>query len=346
MDGRLLLPLTERVPSLAEPCGVHPELWRIGEEVGAWGRARGLVVGDDDDSRLARGRFERLSSRLFPDAPAERVVLFTKWLTWLFALDDLRDDPAIGTSATAVEKLYDDLLVAFRRGAGRPGGGALELTLAELWNETAPGFGARWRRRFLTHLEWHRSACMDEAVNRRTGLVPAPGDYPLLRRRAAGLFMFDLAEAVLGVEVPEALAVSRAWTRLIDGTCDLLVWCNDVASYDHEREVGDPHNLVTVTARAYRLDPLAAVDRVNDRIAARAADLPDAARELPAEFARRDLTLAEQRAVSKVAMAMLAAPRAHLDWLLESGRYIPPRIPAPREIPLLLAGTFAKVSKA
>jgi hypothetical protein len=272
-----------------------------------------------------------MAARIFPEAPMAQVVLFTKWLTWLFAFDDLRDEGAMGSSATAIEALYNDLLKAVRRGYARPGAGPLEAALADLWQQTAPTMGSAWRRRFTGHLDWHREGCMDEAVNRRTDGIPSLRAYPPLRRRINGLFMFDLAEPVLGTEIPEALAASRTWQNLVEGTSDLTAWCNDVASCVQDRPGGDTCNYVIVATRSLALEPLAAVDWVYDQITWRSYDVQAAARSLPAEFTRLKLDPPTVRAVSKLACGLLAAPRAHLDWLLESGRYQPDgAVPTPR----------------
>ncbi|MEO5875150.1 MAG: terpene synthase family protein [Streptosporangiaceae bacterium] len=338
MDATLLLPLTECVPGLAVPCRIHEEIWQIGEDTGAWARNSGLVLGDPDTTRLGRGRFGRMAARIFPEAPADRVVLFAKWLTWLFAFDDARDEGPLGGSATAIDALYSDLWKAVRRRAARPGAGPLELALAELWRESAAEMGSDWRRRFTGHLDAHRAGCLEEAVNRRTGSAPALEDYPLLRRRTNGLFMFDLAEPVLGVEVPESVAVSRAWLSLVDGTSDVMAWCNDVASFTQD---SDPCNYVIVAMRSLGLTAEAAVNWVNERILVRAQDVQAAARSLPAEFTRLRVDPVTVREVSRLVCGLLGAPRAHLDWLLECGRYkdpalvLPPR-PAGQTLSVLL----------
>jgi len=331
MDAALLLPLTERVPALAVPCRIHPDARQIGEEAGAWADTSGLLLGVIDADRLSRSRFERMAARIFPEAPTAQVVLFTKWLTWLFVFDDLRDEGPLGSSATAVEGLYEDLLKAVRRGCARPGAGPLETTLADLWQQTAPTMGSAWRRRFTGHLEWHRAGCMEEAVSRRTDSIPSLEAYPALRRRVNGPFMFDLAEPVLGTEIPEALADSRTWQNLVEGTSDLTAWCNDVASCTQGKLGGDTCNYVIVATRSLDLEPHAAVDWVYDQITWRSYDVQAAARSLPAEFTRLKLDPPMVRAVSKLACGLLAAPRAHLDWLLESNRYPSDRtVPTPR----------------
>jgi hypothetical protein len=249
------------------------------------------------------------------------VTLFTRWLIWLTAFDAARDETPLGGSATAVDTLYSHLFMSLRRGHARPGSGPLEIALTELWQATSPLTTRSWRCRFLSHLEDHRSACGEEAVNRRTGQMPSPGRYPALRRRTSGTFMFDLAEPVLGVETAAGVLLSPAWQNLLLGTADLITWCNDIASYSREAAWGATHNYVTVFAHAFDLTPEQTAAWVVDRIAERASEVQAAARQLPATFSRLGLDAESARRTSEVAEVFLAAPRAHLDWLLESGRY-------------------------
>ncbi|WP_106398331.1 terpene synthase family protein [Actinocorallia populi] len=323
LTSELLLPLTWRVPSLAEPCAVHRDLWTIGEETASWARSRGLVVGDADTSRLGRGRFERLACRVFPDVPAERAALFSRWLLWLFAFDDLRDETPFGCSATEVDALYEEMARAVRRGTPRAGAGPLEIALAELWRESSREMGGDWRRRFRIHLGWHRQGCADEAVGRRTRTPPCLADYPRLRRRTNGPFMLDLAEPVLGVEIPDAVVRTRSWQRLFDGVNDVTAWCNDVASYPHESGLGNSFNYVALAVRELELEPLAAIAWVGERIEGGLARMAEAAERLVEEAAWRELAEEDRERAGRVVRALLSVPRAQLDWLVESGRYSP-----------------------
>lgn len=321
VDATLLLPLTERVAILADANRIHQDVWSIGAAVGAWARRAGLIVGEPDTAPLERARFERLAARIFPAAPEDRVALYARWLIWLFAFDDARDDGSVGGSATAVDDLYGHLLMSLRRGGPSPGADPLELALNELWRETTPLLSPDWRRRFLTHMERHRAACVEEAVNRRTGRTPPLDEYPSLRRRSLGRFMFDLAEPVLDIEVPAPVVPTAPWQSLVNGLTDLTAWCNDVASYGAEAARADPHNYVTVMAAAWRLDPAPAADRVVDRIAERAAEVATAARALPYDLAALGVPTGSVQRADAVAAALVHAQGAHLEWLQESGRH-------------------------
>src|ERR1700730_4317701 len=99
----------DRAASFAVPCRLHPAVWSITENTDGWARQSGLVTGDVDGSPLGRARVGRLAPRMFPDADEARVTVFTRWLIWLFAFDDARDEGPLGGSATAVDTMYAHL---------------------------------------------------------------------------------------------------------------------------------------------------------------------------------------------------------------------------------------------
>jgi hypothetical protein len=321
VDTSLLFPLMDTVPCLSVPCEVHPEVWMIDSSTDDWARATGLVTGDPDSSPLGRARFGRLAARVFPDAPRDRVELFSRWLTWLYAFDDARDNTPLGASATSVDTVYAGLMMAIRRGHARPEAGPPEMTLVELWNGTAALMSHRWRQRFLSHLEDHRRACTEEAVHRRTGRVPSMADYAALRRRSGGMWAYDLGEPVLGLELPDDVLRSPGWQSLQEAVADLVAWSNDVVSHPLESANGAHHNFLTVLAETYGLETDRTGVWVVERLARRASDLTAAARQLPATFRRLELAPEETAQAETAAKTLLTLPRAHLEWLLESGRY-------------------------
>lgn len=339
MDGVVdispLLSMTDRVTALATPSAMHPESWQLCAQVETWARGRGLVLGDPDTSPLGRARCERLAARVLPAADLAGVDLFARWLTWTLALDDTLDHPPLADSGSAVHALYDDLLRAMRRGHARPGARPLEAALVELWHTTSKDMSRDWRRRFMLHLEAHRDGCAEESVNRRIRHVPAEADYAPLRRRACGPFLYDLVEPVLGVELPARLLRTPRWKTLADSVADAVAWSNDLASHDLESARGDVHDLPAVLARAHGLTPEQAASAVADRIADRLEEAWTAARRLPEMLDRLEMTVAQRAAAAQVVKVLLDTPRAHIDWLAESGRYVPDAAPAPLRLDAL-----------
>ncbi|MFD0904353.1 terpene synthase family protein [Actinomadura sediminis] len=331
VDISLLLSTADGAAALAAPAAMHPESWRLCAQVETWARGRGLVLGDPDTSPLGRARCERLAARVFPAADLAAVDLFARWLTWTLALDDMLDHEPLADSGSAVHSLYDDLLRATRRGHARPGARPLEATLVELWHATSKGMSRDWRRRFMLHLEAHRDACAQEAVNRRIGHVPTPREFAPLRRRACGPFLYDLIEPVLGVELPARLLRTPRWKALAHAVADAVAWSNDLASHDLEAARGDVHDLPAVLAEAEGTAPAQAGPAVAERVAERIEDAREAARRLPDMLDRLELTVAQRAAAAQVVRVLLDTPRAHVDWLAESGRYeAGAAVPAPR----------------
>ncbi|MFJ2029163.1 terpene synthase family protein [Streptosporangium sp. NPDC087985] len=327
----LLLPLVDRIPAMAAPCRMHPSIDRIEVALAEWAREAGLEPPEG-------AGFERMAGRAFAGFGVDSALLFAKWLTWLFHFDDEWDEKPAGHAAEIVEATFARLgrlacavpplargVIPLREKDIPPvraaGGTPVEAAFQDLWRLTAGRMSTHWRERFARGLREQGAACRAEADNRRNGRVPSAGEYPALRRGTAGPYLFDLVEPCLGVEVPPALRESPTWQTLVDACNDVTAWCNDVASYPKERANGDVHNYVTVAAVAFGLSDADAVGWVNDRIAERAEDLRTAAMRLPEMFDRFGLRAAQARDLSKVACAFLSAPKAQLEWLLESSRY-------------------------
>lgn len=300
-----LQPLTETVDALKGPCRRNKHEAEICQAVDEWAAVRfGLRSG---------ARFGELASRAFPETGAPDVVLFGQWLVWLFAFDDLRDEGPIGRDERATDRFYATVL----SGRGHPIAGAF----GELWHRTAPRTTLGWQTAFHTHLQEHRVACGSEARFRLLGTPPTPDEYAHLRRQANGPFMFDLAEPILRVRLPDGLRETSAWQAMLAACNDVTAWCNDVASAEKERAAGDVHNYVLAAAHHTGAGFGAATLFVLGRVAKRIEDLQNAARALPREFRRLGMTQKESCDASKVAMILLGAPRGHLEWLLESARY-------------------------
>ena len=299
-----LAPLTYQVAALGAPCRRNKDERQICTEVDAWAARLGSTE---------HARFGELASRAFPETERSSVVLFGQWLAWLFAFDDQRDDGPAGRDVHATDQLYEKVL----GGADEP----VAVAFHDLWQATRPRTTPGWQTAFRGHMDEHRAACRAEARFRLAGRPPSPGEYATIRRRANGPFMFDLAEPILGVRLPDGLRMTQTWQTMLTACNDVTAWCNDIASVEKERAHGDVLNYVIVLAHHHRTEGNAAVECVLDKIAERIDDLLDAARRLPKEFDDAGMTRKQARDASKIAVALLGAPRGHLEWLLETDRY-------------------------
>ena len=325
MSAELLLALTGRDPWLAASSRSHRSAGEIGVQTVAWAREVGLVTSEQAAERMRRAGFEQLAARAFPETRLAKVALFAEWLAWLFCFDDERDEGQLGSSVDELDRVWDELLAALGGDAEHEGtpARAIEVALVDLWYPTSSGMGPGWRRRFVDHLELHRLGVRREAENRVTGRVPGLDEYPLLRRQTAGMFVWDLVEAILEVEVPSELASSVEWTNLTAAVSDVVAWCNDVASLPRESARGEIHNYVVVAAEALSMERAVATDWVLARIVDRLADVHAAAGALPGLFTQHEVPRRTAAEVSNVACVFTSAPRAYIEWLLTSERYSP-----------------------
>lgn len=331
MSAQLLLPLTGRDPWLAASSRSHRSIAEIGDQTVAWAREVGLVTSEQGAERLRRAGFEQLAARAFPETRLAKVALFAEWLVWLACFDDERDEgELLHGSVGDLDRVWDELLAALGGDAEHPDtpARAIEVALVDLWYPTSSGMGPVWRRRFVDHLELHRLGVRREAENRLSGRVPGLDEYPLLRRQTAGMFVWDLVEAILEVEVPPELASTVEWTNLRAAVSDVVAWCNDVASLQRESAQGDVHNYVVVASEALGMERPEAVDWVLARIVERLGDVHATAGALPGLFAAHRVPRATAAEVSNVACVFTSAPRAYIEWLLASERYNPPETTA------------------
>ncbi|HEY3142361.1 MAG TPA: terpene synthase family protein [Acidimicrobiales bacterium] len=323
--AELLLDLATRDPWLALPAATDADASReVGESTVAWARHLGLITTEPAAQRLRRAGFERMAARAFghEQVSPTRVGLLSRWLAWLFYLDDQCDEAPPNARPDRVDDVYGGLLAALQR--GQPGlyAGPIETALSELWNVTAADTSAAWRERFIEHFlaQWQGVRAEDE--NRAAGRIPTLEEYPALRRDSNGTFLLlDLIEPFLEVELLPQLAGTPVWVRLNQVANDVIVWCNDLASLPRELAHDDVHNYVIVAAEALGLDAVAARSWVADRIVDATVDMRTIARSLPGLFARLDLSVAAAAQANDVVEVIRRAPANHLAWLLESHRY-------------------------
>ncbi|MFI6642626.1 terpene synthase family protein [Streptomyces sp. NPDC050504] len=303
------------------PCRRHRHASLLEHQARRWAAESGLATGAAG-SRLRAHGLERLAATAMSEERDDQVLLYAHWLVWVFCLDDHVETR---TGPQEIDALFRALTA--RTGGNPPGdrGGrppcAVEAALGDLWERTCPRTSHHWRARFRRHLREQHAGCLREHRMRRAGAVPTPEEYPLLRRRSSGLWLYDLPEAVLDIELPPAFAATALWRELVRHISDAANWCNDVLS--HPKETADELtvNYLLVARHHLGLAPGAAlhwvtrriVDRL-DRAAALGTRVPDTAQRL-------GLSPHAVRGVSRVACAVLNFPSAYLSWALESGRY-------------------------
>jgi hypothetical protein len=309
--------LLSRIPGMDAPCPLHPGTDRAADLVVRWARQTGLVRTSAGEQRLRAIGSHRLAGRTFHAADFDQLVLFSKWYAWLIMLDDHWDERG-QLPAREVEGTLRGLARAVSENGTRTTSAPFERALGDLWRATAALMGTAWRTRFRTQLDHYQDATRWEIASRADGRICSLADYPARRRASFATFIYEAAEAILGIEIPEVVIAMPAWADLRDAATDIGGWCNDVLTQDKDRATGDLTNYVLVAEHELRLNQHDATLRVIDRIAERASGMTEAARNIVEQLSLPPATVI---AVATAADGYLIAPRANLEWTLEALRY-------------------------
>ena len=301
---------------------MHKNTDMAGQQVLRWAREAGLAGDPTVIRRLYAIGGHRMAGRVFTDSSDDKLVLFSQWLTWVILLDDHWDEHSCPTPQE-IDHTYTRLLHVVDHDREPAYADPMERAFTRLWQVTTPGMGPAWRARFRAHLELNRKSTQWEIHTRRTGRFSPLAEYPPHRRVASASFIFDICEAVLGTELPEALMSLLAWSDLADAANDVSTWVNDVLTLDKDEYEADLSNYVLAARHHLGLTSSAAISWVIDRISARITEMHRASCALPAVYRRLGLSHGTARAASKVACAYLALPHANIEWICEAARYRP-----------------------
>lgn len=225
----------------------------------------GLAPDELTRKRHESARVASLAARTYPDADAESLLLVAKWISINLLLDDLFDRSDLGFDAESVSKYSESVLSCLPVDGvadnGRATGNPLIDAYRHLWNQTVARMSLKWQSRFVRHFREFLDSCSWEAENRLTGRIPGLEEYIAMRGRALHPYL-DLIEVTTGAELPDENEQPSDLAELHRVVSDVDLWTNDLFSFAQEAERGDPHNLVTVYARAHEQRQADSLDAV------------------------------------------------------------------------------------
>jgi hypothetical protein len=287
----------------------HHHTWR-------WAQEHGLVRDANSQRQVMTERFTWLVGHFYPWADARELELISDFTSWLFWHDDLCDETTLGEDPLALAHQFDCLLGIFTR-RRPPRDEPFDRAFADLrdrFEALAPSWG--WFARLVTSIQQYFDGGLWEASNRRQNLVPSVGAFIGMRRFAGGMYIYcDFVELALRAELPLPARQHREVLRLVQITCNVACWHNDLFSLEKELAYGDVHNLVVALAKEQQLAlPEAralAVATCNKEVAAFANTVG----RLPSFGAETDARLAPYL------RGLGALMRGNLDWSLGTERY-------------------------
>ncbi|NPT57146.1 terpene synthase family protein [Paraburkholderia elongata] len=299
---------------------IHPAWRELDARALAWADRFGLCSDPVQRERLVRALAGDLAGRIMPRSNSRSALqVATDYLMWLFVFDDTYCDEGVHSDKPgAMMELALQLARVVETPRPNPAeGGYLPVVAAladirrRLEDVASPVQIARWGaavRAYLMCQAW-------EALNRANRVIPTLDQYAASRIDSGSLratiFLQDVGN---GFEVPHDQTSHPHVQALIEMTCTIVGWDNDIFSYAKEtRRGGDWHNLVAVLAHehGYSLgQALTEAVALRDRV-------------LNAYLALRDQILGGASPhLARFIADLDAWNRGNIDWSANCGRYI------------------------
>lgn len=276
-------------------------------------------------SKFRAGRFELLTSLVYPDANFDQLAICNDFITYLFYVDDqAEEDEAYGKQPELLQRYFQTHIAALRDGMPVSEDDAAGRLLLDIRARVASRASRRWLKRFAADVEGYLlRGTMVGAQHWTAGDVPELEEYAVQRRwDSAVLCTQDLIEIAGGGELPARILRLPEWIQLRDLCTSVVAFTNDLVSYPKEvLRHGSPNNLVHVVSKHEGLSFEDAIERVIEIINADVALFEQVAARLASHgtsvHGRLHRYIAGQRAWMF----------GNLCWSLETGRYADPESP-------------------
>jgi germacradienol/geosmin synthase len=276
---------------------VRPQVWD-------WVAEFDLPAGPHAAHRMG---LDLLAAHIYPSASPENLALLTKWVIWLFLLDDQFDDRAVDDVTLAPHYLLTEMRSILD---DQQSGGESPLTasLADLWLATGKLQSPQWRAMFKAHMSGYLNSFLREMSDRVSGRHLSLPTYLSHRRDSVAVVTFlDLAEIAAGVELAEEIRMSPELAAVQRALSDHVGAVNDIFSHRKETAFGYYHNAVCIVCAEQGLSVPRAMEVVRDL----------------ADGFMREYVAAEQELLVPAAYRteMRALLRGNVTWCRMTNRY-------------------------
>jgi 5-epi-alpha-selinene synthase len=275
--------------------------------------------------KFRAGRFELLTSLVYPDADLDQLTICNDFITYLFYVDDqAEEDEAYGKRPELLQQYFQGHIAALRDGARVPDDDAAGLLLLDIRARLVSRASHSWLKRFADDVQAYLlRGTLVGARHWTAGTVPSIEEYAAQRRwDSAVLCTQDLIEVAGAGELPSRMHQRSEWIQLRGLCTNVVAFTNDLVSYPKEvLRNGSPNNLVHVIATHEKLCLIDAIERVIDIINDDVATFERVATNLASNRARTDARLNRYLAGQRAWMF------GNLRWSLETGRYADPESP-------------------
>lgn len=179
----------------------------------------------------------------YPKASLTQLKTICRFFIWAFTVDDLYEF----SSVAQIQTIEDISMLALREGH-YTSNDPLYNQLPTLREDLIAIGSEEWLRgRFCDSLALYFKGIKEALEYRKTKIFPSMEAFTAIRLNDVNVFpMINLAEAITGTVLPDAVIKDAALERLKMLTCRILTWANDYFSA-HLEQGKDVFNLVLMT---------------------------------------------------------------------------------------------------
>ena len=227
-----------------------------------WVRASGIIRCEQMQQRYDHISGAALAAWCYPHAPLNRLALLAKLIAWVFLEDDVYDNGEIVHDPRQMAQtfaLYADILNGQVDGSN---GSVTARALGQLRAELADLMPLPWMNRFCAAMEdfWFRGVLCESQL-REAQHIPTMDDYMKMRVYSVAVApVIQLIEFAGDFVLPEALIFERQMQQLTWLTTRIVIYTNDIFSYEKERKLQDPNNYMYLLMHHEKLDFNQALD--------------------------------------------------------------------------------------
>ncbi|GHH96322.1 terpene synthase family protein [Streptomyces capillispiralis] len=247
----------------------HVSLSAVEAALRSWADAYGLLRDPSLAARFDAARFGECAAFVYPDAPD--LIIYAKWLAWLFVADDEFDENR-APEAGGIDRGILQFLPLDGKDCAKATTGVTKA-LADLWPELCQPMPLPLRVRFRAHADDYARSYATDLSRARTGSAPPLDAYLALRRSSGAVeSCLDLIERQPDAYLTPVIAESPRILALREAANDVICWTNDVISLNKEMRHGEMNNLVAVIRQSVGMSWEAALEVAAEMNSARIRD--------------------------------------------------------------------------
>lgn len=307
------------VPEISCPIPSHisPYYEAVKAQTDDWAQRFGLTPHRCARTYYAQADFPQLACRVYPHADLDVLCMISKWITWLFVVDDLFDEGALDNQPEKALAIQEHMLsLMYQPNLVTPRGEVFE-GFADIMHFFRTHSSPSWFSRFAQH---HRASIISArwiVTNRERHSRPSLEEYVEHRSRASGLLpCFDLIELVQQREIPSEIYENQLLQGILQVGNNLVSWMNDLNSMLKDNACGDTvNNLIWIIQQKRHCPLQEAVEQLAALIRTEMQQFQDLLWQTPGSSTE------VHGYVSSLWLGVANWVRGHLDWTLGNKRY-------------------------